>query len=130
MSVYRMEDIKIMYRVGREVPTCIYETTRIGTRRKVTKYEEFFLTKIGEFDMDKWYELSRNCIINSGSVELLKRIIDHCRLYCAWLKKEKDIEQYAIVCLIAGAYRNWKDFSFSDLEENTVFIFEFREDSL
>lgn len=125
MIVYKMEDLRINTRIGRAVPTGSYETTRIGTRRAVTKYQETFRTNAGEFTPDKWYEVARSCVDGSGSEELLIRIVERCRSHCVWLKTDKDREEYALSILVGRIYRHWKDFSVVGLTENTAYIFEF-----
>lgn len=125
MKAYRMEDLHIKHRCGRAMPTGSYETTRIGTRRAVTKFRETFQTNAGEFTPDKWYEVARSCVDGSGSEELLIRIVEHCRSHCVWLKTDKDREEYALDILVGRVYRHWKDFSVVGLTENTAYIFEF-----
>lgn len=125
MKVYTMEDLKVKIRTGRAMPTGSYEITRIGTKRAVTKFHETFQTNAGEFALDKWYEIARSCVDGSGSYELLARIVEHCRSHCAWLKTDKDREEYALDILVGRVYRHWEDFPVTGLVENTVFIFEF-----
>ena len=125
MKVYTMENLYIKNRIGRAVSTGSYEITRIGTRRAVTKFQETFLTNAGEFTPDKWYEIARSCVDSSGSGELFTRIVEYCRSHCAWLKSDKDREEYALNILVGRVYRHWQDFSADGLTENTAFIFEF-----
>lgn len=125
MKAYRMEDLRVNHRIGRVKPTGSYEKTRIGTRRAVTKFQESFQTNAGEFVPDKWYEIARRCVDETGSGELFTRIVEHCHSYCVWLKTDKDREEYALDILIGRVYRHWKDFSTAGLTENTAFIFEF-----
>lgn len=125
MKAYRMEDLKINIRTGRAMPTGSYEVTRIGTRRAITKYQETFQTNAGEFTPDKWYEIVLSCVDGSGSGELFTRIVERCRSHCAWLKSDKDREEYALDILVGRVYRHWKDFSADGLTENSAFIFEF-----
>ena len=121
--VCRMEDIKIRTRIGRTIPTGIYETTRIGTQRQKNRYQEMFDTVIGEFVPDKWYEIALMCIRESGSEKLFVRIVDYCTSHCAWLKTEDERKKYAMNILLGRNYRHWKDFSVAGLTENTAFIF-------
>lgn len=125
MKVYTMENLYIKNRIGRAVSTGSYEITRIGTRRAVTKFQETFRTNAGEFTPDKWYEIARSCVDSSGSGELFARIVEHCRSHCAWLKSDKDREEYALDILVGRVYHHWKDFSADGLTENSAFIFEF-----
>lgn len=125
MKVYTMENLYINHRIGRAMPTGYYEITRIGTRREITKFQETFRTDAGEFTPDKWYEIARLCVDRSGSGELFTRIVEHCRSNCAWLKSDKDREEYALNILIGRVYRHWQDFFADGVTENTAFIFEF-----
>lgn len=125
MKAYRMEDLYVHCRIGRAIPTGTYGLTRIGTRRAVTRFQETFQTNAGEFMPDKWYEIARSCVDESGSGELLARIVERCRSHCVWLKTDKDREEYALDILVGRIYRHWKDFSIDGLTENTAFIFEF-----
>lgn len=126
MKSYRMEDMKIHYRVGRSIPTRQYEITRIGTRRPIYEFSESYQTNIGALSPNRWYEILQNCIRESRSEELLSRIIDHCKLKCVWLKTDKDREEYAMDILAGRIYRKWRDFPLSGLVENTAFVFEFK----
>lgn len=129
MSVYRMEDYRIMYRVGRAENTGTYEITRIGTSRAVTRYIGEYKTQAGIFKPEKWKEICLKCVEESESQDLLQRIINHCRENCLWLKKDAEREEYALDILIGRVYRHWKDFSIDGLSEKTVFVFDFsRED--
>ena len=125
MNVYQMEDLWIKFRVGRSAPTGSYEITRRGTRRAVTKYQEFYQTNAGLFTPDKWNELALSCVEETGSEELFNKIVEYCSSYCLWLKTNKDREEYALNILVGRIYRHWKDFSVTGLTENTAYIFEF-----
>lgn len=125
MKAYRMEDLRINHRVGRSIPTGFYEITRIGTRRATSKYCETYATDAGEFIPEKWLEIVRKCVEESNCTKLLERIVEHCRDNCAWLKTDKDREDYALDILVGRTYRYWKDFSLDGLTENSSFVFEF-----
>lgn len=125
MKIYRMEDLQILGRIGRSVPTGTYEITRIGTRRQRTIFQETFKTRVGEFIPDKWYEIVRLCIMESGSEKLLDSIANYCATHCAWLKTEKERKEYAMDILVGRIYRYWKEFSVEGLAEDTCFVFVF-----
>lgn len=120
-----MEDYNIQIRCGRAMPTGAYEITRIGTRREVTKYGETYKTNAGEFSPDEWKRIVRNCVEASDSHELLDRIIEHCRIYCVWLKTDREREEYAMEILTGRIYRHWKEFSVEGLSEKTAFVLMF-----
>jgi hypothetical protein len=105
-----LSDYAIQLRTGRSYPTGDYVITRYGNRRPVTKFRDFYQTKLGELTPEKWRELTLNAIKEHGKEELLERIKEHCRDNCAWLKKERDIEEHAMECLVSGAYLYWDDF--------------------
>ncbi len=125
MKIYRMEDLKILGRIGRSVPTRTYEMTRIGTKRQKAMFQETFETPVGEFIPDEWCEIVRLCIMESGSEKLLESIVNYCATHCAWLKTEKERKGYAMNILVGRIYRHWKEFSVEGLAEDTCFVFEF-----
>lgn len=124
MKTYRMEDYSIQYRIGRAMSTGTHEITR-STRREVKKYVVTYKTNAGELSPEEWKRIVRSCIEVSDSQELLVRIIDHCRTYCAWLKTEIEREEYAFDILVSRTYRYWEKFLIEGLFEKTAFIFIF-----
>lgn len=107
----KVEDYAINTRIGRAEPTGTYEITRRGTRRAVLKYVSRYETNAGTFLPEEWKEKALEAIKEAGELDLLENIKDHCREQCAWLKKEKDVEEYAVQCLCNRAYQYWDDFS-------------------
>lgn len=105
-----IEDYRIQIRTGRAEGTGHYENTRRGTRREITKFVERYQTPAGVFLPETWREKALETIEAEGEIELLESIKEHCRVNCAWLHKEKEIEEYAIECLCSRAYRCWSDF--------------------
>lgn len=128
MKVYMMEDYKILIRTGRAEGTGNYEITKRGTRREIKKFVETYKTNAGNFYPDRWIEIMRKCVAESGSEALLQRIIDHVKVNCVWLKKDTEREEYALDILAGRIYRKghaWSDFSTECISENTVFVFDF-----
>lgn len=105
-----VEDYRIEIRVGQAEGTGRYEITRRGTRREITRHAERFQTPAGTFQPDDWKKKALEAIEAEGEMELLESIKEHCRAHCAWLRGEKEVEEYAIDCLCSRAYRHWSDF--------------------
>ena len=105
-----LEDYQIQIRIGGAEGTGRYEITRRGTRREITKFTERYQTPAGVFLTERWKEKALESIETEGEKELLESIKEYCRAHCAWLHKEKEIEEYAINCLCSRAYRHWEDF--------------------
>lgn len=78
--------------------------------KKIYGFKETYRTKIGDFSPEEWREIVLQAIEDEGETDLLEDIKDYCREKCAWLHKEKDIEEYSMECLVDRAYLYWKDF--------------------
>lgn len=104
------EDYAIEIRIGRAEGTGRYVITNRGNRREITKFKERYKTKAGEFLPEEWKKLTLQEIEKAGKMELLERIKQHCREHCAWLRREPEIEEYAMGCLCSRAYEYWPDF--------------------
>lgn len=105
-----VEEYRIQMRTGRAEPTGQYTITNRGTRKPITRYVHRYHTPMGEFEPEEWKKRALAEIEAENKKELLESIKDYCREHCAWLHKEKDVEEYAIECLCSRAYRQWKDF--------------------
>lgn len=116
-----VEDYRINVRVGRayRTGTDIYK----GKTRKLYKHRELYKTDAGEFEKEEWTNIIREIIELSGQNKLLEQIKEHCRENCVWLKKESDIEEYAMNCLASRAYRYWKEFEYTEEPVHIIFIF-------
>lgn len=77
---------------------------------KIYGFREIYKTKVGDFSPEEWRKTVRQAIEDIGEAELLEEIKKHCRENCAWLRKETDIEEYSMECLVDRAYLHWKDF--------------------
>lgn len=127
--IYRMEDYHIRQRIGRSAPTGTYTTTRNGYKKAVTKFAEFYKTEVGEFTPEEWRSRMLECIEASNSQALLQKLMERCKEHCAWLKTDKDREEYSLGIIAGRVYKcgsnAWKDFDTSGITENTAFVFTF-----
>lgn len=78
--------------------------------KKEYGFKETYRTKAGDFSPEEWRKTVLQAIEDAGETDLLEHIKEHCRENCAWLHKEKDIEEYSMECLVGRAYPHWKDF--------------------
>ncbi len=104
-----IEDYKIDLSIGMAKGTGVYETTKRGRRKEITKYAEEYITNAGRLTPEEWKEKALNEIKKYGEEELLEEIKEHCKKY-PWLKTEEGREEYSIECLCSRAYRHWEDF--------------------
>lgn len=124
MKIVSISDYAIHHRIGRGEPTGATYTTRFGNTRQKTVFKEFYKTSIGEFAPEKWLEVTLQIIQALMENELLEEIKEHVAGHCAWLKNDKEIEEYSASCLASGAYMHWEDFKDKRIPAHKVFIFE------
>lgn len=105
-----LEDYAINMRISRAEWAGRYELTSSGKRKEVTVYRELYRTNAGELYPEEWKRRVRKQIEKEDQTDLLKKIKQHCREHCAWLRKESEIEEYAMQCLCSRAYEYWTDF--------------------
>ena len=86
-----------------------YDDRRGKIRYKSTT-EQGFSTKAGDMTKAAWRQQAEEIIRENVLESLLEDIKGHCRMYCAWLKKESELELYAMGCLASRAYESWEDF--------------------
>jgi hypothetical protein len=90
----------------RQEPTGNFTVNRNGRKVPVTVGVEYIPTVgAGRIQEQEWYRLIREL----ADPKLLDRIKAHCRKL-AWLKTEKDLEEYSLSCLANEAYLHWSDF--------------------
>jgi len=94
----------------RMVPTGDYTVNRNGRRVPVMQGIEYIPTACGKLPESEWARLMEAAIEREGKRDLLARIIEHCRVHCAWIRKDEERKVYAMDCLSSGAYKHWKDF--------------------
>lgn len=105
-----VEDYRIFFREGRSEPTGEYEITKRGTQRRKYRYVSRMKTPVGVLLPEVWKQRAMAEIEAAGEMDLLERIKEYCRERCGWLRKEAEVEEYAIECLCERAYRYWEDF--------------------
>lgn len=106
MAEYTLESLRQAgAKEFRTEPTGTFTVNRNGKRVPVTMGVEYVTTKgAGRIPEQEWYELIRKV----ADPALLEKIKDHCRKL-AWLKTEKEVEDYALECLANEAYLHWED---------------------
>lgn len=109
-----VEDYKIHIRTHTGEMTGRYKVDRKGKRKPVIKYVEKYQTPVGTFLPGEWKTRALKAIREDGEAELLEKVKEHCREHCAWLRTEKDLEEYAIDCLCSRTYRHWPDFKYEE----------------
>lgn len=109
-----VEDYKIEQRWGCAEPTGRYVMYGKGKSRPEMKFVERYHTPAGIFFPEEWRVKALEAIQADGETELLEKIKEHCRENCAWLRKEKDLEEYAVDCLCSRAYRHWPEFEYDE----------------
>lgn len=110
-----IEDYAIKLRIGRVKGIGRYEITKNGKRREKTKFVSEFVTAAGTFEEETWAEKALQEIEKCHETELLEDIKEYCRLHCAWMNKEKEIEKYAMECICSRAYLHWEDFDSGEI---------------
>lgn len=100
-----LEDYSIQLRMGRS-----HFTRHYNTGGKQYRYVEEYKTNKGIFSQEKWKEVVMKAIVEADAVELLEKIKTYCRKNCAWLRKEGEIEEYAMDCLCSRTYLHWENF--------------------
>ena len=108
------EDYKIEIRTNTSDMTGKYKVDRKGNQKPVTKYVEKYQTPVGTFLPGEWKTKALKAIKEDGETELLENVKEYCREHCAWLRTEKELEEYAISCLCSRAYRHWPDFEYDE----------------
>ena len=112
MSEYSTSDLKwTSVREFRPVGTGeFYRTTRGTLKEKLIAREFVRTAAAGVLELDEWCRLMEQAVEREDRTDLLDRIVEHCRSHCAWLRKEKELREYALECLSSGACMAWDDF--------------------
>lgn len=95
-----------------------------GRKHRTTEPRTVFKTQMGEFEEEQWNNEFKEILLASGELGLLESIIEYCKTHCAWLHKEKEIEEYAMRCLASGAYTHWEGLGIQRIPDQKVFVFE------
>ena len=117
-----VEDYYIRRRDGRLVPTGTYEINRRGNRKEKTRYQETYLTAAGELLPEEWARRTKEAIAAAGEEDITECVKDYCREKLAWLRTEKQLEEYALDIHAGRVYRHWPDFRMEKKELEFVFF--------
>lgn len=109
-----VEDYRIIIRTGSTEPTGQYIVNRKGNRKPVLKYAERYETRAGTFPPEVWKAKAMEAIKADDELELMEKVKEYCRNHCAWLRRENELEEYAIDCLCGRIYRHWPDFEYEE----------------
>lgn len=107
------DDIRPGLHTYKQIP-CGKTQGRNGRIRILTKGESYIKTKLGEIPEAEWTEKAYKAVEEHGDLELLKRIKEHVKTNCAWLKP-KDILPYSLECLLIEAFRAWDEFKETEI---------------
>jgi len=106
---YSLSQLRIRVSLGRAYKTGSHPYH--GRQVADYGYEELYHTDAGDLPPDEWRVLALAAVKREGKEALLLQIMEYCSSHCAWLKKEEDVESYALDCLASEAYLHWKDFA-------------------
>lgn len=109
-EAWPLEDLAVRYEIMITKGTKIEYDDRRGKIRYKSITEQGFSTKAGEMTKAAWRQQAEAIIHENGLEELLEAIKDHCRRHCAWLRKESELELFAMECLASRAYEAWTEF--------------------
>lgn len=93
-----------------------------GSTHREVRVREWVRLPFGMITLEEWRGRVRKAIEENDDDGLFEAIKTHCREHCAWLRKEADVENHALECLVNGAYEAWEErgeFSYSKEEEKT-----------
>ena len=78
-----------------------------GSLHREIRVREYFDVPEGRITVEEWQRRAREAVLKAGDGALYDAVKAHCRRHCAWLKKETEVEAYALECLVDGAYLAW-----------------------
>lgn len=87
--------------------------TNDGKTIKVTKNYEDYSTPSGTFRKEVWIELVKEQVKANNEEDIYNRLVEYTRAL-PWLKKEKDIEQYALSLYSSRIFENDKWVSYRE----------------
>lgn len=111
MSEIDLYSYRVKYFGLERIGTGMYEITRLGTRRETMISRPTVCTPSGWMPLETWRERVKQAIRENHKEELLERIREYCKGHYFWLHNETDLDDYAMQCLVLGAYSAWDDFS-------------------
>ena len=99
----------------RAEPTGTYYVNCRGNRKPKLEGVNYRITKSGRIRLEEWIRLAKDAVNNEGKSWLLEIEKIECKRNCAWLKTEKDIEEYALRLIV------------DRISEKQMTIFDFME---
>lgn len=107
-----LKDLEVKYEVMLTVAVKEIYDNRKGKVRRISETEQGFAIREGNITKAEWRRRAEKIIHENGLDGLLEEIKEHCRKYCAWLKRmpESELELYAMQCLASKAYEAWTEF--------------------
>ena len=110
-DTWPLEHLAVKYEIMITVQTNMVYDDRKGKVRWISNTVPGFATRsAGNITREAWRQQAEAIIHEYGLESLLDEIKDHCRKNCAWIRKEKDLELYAMQCLASKAYESWTEF--------------------
>lgn len=88
--MYTYEDIKPGIRQGR-ARVVGYSSNPNGTKSRITKYEEYHKTKLGEYNLKDWTALAKSVIKNRGDSKLYEKILSYVSEYPSLISTGKPV---------------------------------------
>ena len=87
------------------------EQTGVDARgRKIYRYITEYKTDNGIFEPGEWKQKTMDAIRAAEETEILEKIKQYCKKHCFWLRKETELEEYAMDCLVHRSYLKWNNF--------------------
>lgn len=110
-DTWPLEHLAVKYEIMITTQTNLVYDDRKGKVRLISDTVPGVATRsAGDLTIEEWRKRAEAIIHEYGLESLLDEIKDHCRKYCAWIRKEKDLELYAMQCLASKAYESWTEF--------------------
>ena len=112
-------DLKIMFRTGQPHCTSVQEISEGRYHREYEYTEKFKITSGEEVLPEDWIRDMKAALQEEGKSDLVKQLKEYVRIHCVWLKKEEEIDIYAMDAAAGGAYKAWNDFCY---QESMTFV--------
>ena len=115
----KSEELKILFRTGSAHCTSQQEISAGRYHREYHFTERFKIASGKELLPEEWIQEMKEALQREGKSDLMKQIKEYVRANCIWLKKEAEIEIYAMDAAAGGAYKYWENFCY---QESITFV--------